>query len=865
MLQALLYQVLAQNPTLLTSFRAAFQKSRKLGHNWTYVLLQEVFITLSSVSNQRTYLTLRLYLISDAPEESESYEGVDRTEVLDFLLQLCSPLPGRNPACIFKVLLISRPASDIETTLRRVSSIRMHEQTKRDIEHIVDAGLSLIIKKLERNLVQDDERSDSDYESSDDIAKTAKTSKIPLQTFSDQGQPQNMNISDLSFVRDYLIQNANGVILWVVLILKDLEQTFNTGFWSLKEIKEMLTRLPRDLEQWYVEMIRRIVQDTEREFQKRNYPKHQRLAKTKLMLSWATFAKRAMTIKEFRDVIAISDIAFQDADRNSQHGAPISVSPVTLLAESRIQDTKQAKKAIAYFCNGLLEVLSSSTSHSLRHRHHRRVDPADLVQLLHRSAKDFLILDERTSPFHLEYYFGAYDIAALSLKYLKLSFPAPDVPLKMRDWTENHFRQFICHLKDRPLIPYILSTLPEHIRISKTDKARTKLVTFLGALDTNRESHAWMFLENWAGQNDLANSRGLSFRQCAEAERFRHQCALVAVELKETAVIKLLIEAGIKDPSDVLVVASKKGDNISVRAILERPSHAGEGITTCEESFSLTVRYGHLSIVQTLLVSGRVQPDLRGKNKESGLHIASEHGYTNILDLLIRAGADIEAEDRNGMRPLHSAASSGELATAQFLVESGANLQPHITKDESGHEGVTPLALAAWRGHTEVLEYFLRKYQEMDDMNILCKSAMIRTDIEVATTLALNARHVDILKMLQKAETLANEKSSLVRKPGAQNQLVEKLIGGNMNPRASVHLLSLAESSTDSPRGSKRFSRVFLSPHEMATTTQENTSNDEESNIAELGSRLVSGVNFHCGIEYAKLTWFRKRLKSGLH
>jgi len=187
------------------------------------------------------------------------------------------------------------------------------------------------------------------------------------------------------------------------------------------------------------------------------------------------------------------------------------------------------------------------------------------------------------------------------------------------------------------------------------------------------------------------------------------------------------------------------------------------------------------------------------------------------------------------------------------LVESGANLQPRIAKNESGHEGVTPLALAASQGHTDVLEYFLGKYQEMDDMDITGKSAMIRTDIEVASKLALNARHVDILKMLQKAETLANEKSKtgIVRKPGAQNQLVEKLIGGNMNPRASVHLLSLAESSTDSPRGSKRFSRAFLSPqvsNELATA-QENTSNDEGSNLAELGSRLVSGVNFHYSIQ----------------
>merc|ERR1712147_569364 len=43
------------------------------------------------------------------------------------------------------------------------------------------------------------------------------------------------------------------------------------------------------------------------------------------------------------------------------------------------------------------------------------------------------------------------------------------------------------------------------------------------------------------------------------------------------------------------------------------------------------------------------------------LMYASQAGYTHIVLRLIKAGAEVNAEEEDGLRPLHFAASAGEL------------------------------------------------------------------------------------------------------------------------------------------------------------------------------------------------------------
>lgn len=57
------------------------------------------------------------------------------------------------------------------------------------------------------------------------------------------------------------------------------------------------------------------------------------------------------------------------------------------------------------------------------------------------------------------------------------------------------------------------------------------------------------------------------------------------------------------------------------------------------------------------------------------LHLAAEASNITIGRLLVNAGANVDAVDKNQESPLHTAASVGSLEFAQFLVENKANPQ----------------------------------------------------------------------------------------------------------------------------------------------------------------------------------------------
>jgi ankyrin repeat protein len=69
----------------------------------------------------------------------------------------------------------------------------------------------------------------------------------------------------------------------------------------------------------------------------------------------------------------------------------------------------------------------------------------------------------------------------------------------------------------------------------------------------------------------------------------------------------------------------------------------------------------------------------------------------------LEQGADIEAQDDQGMTPLHYAAWNGKLEVAKYLIEKGVNKE---AQDESGY---TPFHHAAWNGKLEVVKYLVEK------------------------------------------------------------------------------------------------------------------------------------------------------------
>ncbi|MEL6816466.1 MAG: ankyrin repeat domain-containing protein, partial [Cyanobacteria bacterium J06598_3] len=88
------------------------------------------------------------------------------------------------------------------------------------------------------------------------------------------------------------------------------------------------------------------------------------------------------------------------------------------------------------------------------------------------------------------------------------------------------------------------------------------------------------------------------------------------------------------------------------------------------------------------------------------LNVASERGDFEVVHMLMRAGAYLEATEENGFTALMCAAAAGHLLIVQTLIACGANVN-------ANYYGKTPLMLAARNGHTKVYD-FLYAYMQQD-------------------------------------------------------------------------------------------------------------------------------------------------------
>eukprot|EP00977_Amphora_coffeiformis_P029969 scaffold43795_cov214-Amphora_coffeaeformis.AAC.1 len=92
-----------------------------------------------------------------------------------------------------------------------------------------------------------------------------------------------------------------------------------------------------------------------------------------------------------------------------------------------------------------------------------------------------------------------------------------------------------------------------------------------------------------------------------------------------------------------------------------------------------------------------------------------------IIDLLLRAGARLDARLRNGQTALHVAASRGNVHAVRALLQSNDNTNDEddddddrrhnhflfLTTTTTDRRGWTALHLAAYHGHVDVVQYFL--------------------------------------------------------------------------------------------------------------------------------------------------------------
>lgn len=124
------------------------------------------------------------------------------------------------------------------------------------------------------------------------------------------------------------------------------------------------------------------------------------------------------------------------------------------------------------------------------------------------------------------------------------------------------------------------------------------------------------------------------------------------------------------------------------------------------------------------------------------IHLAAESGHAQIVKLLLQWGADCNAQNGCGGRPLLDAAYWGHEAVVEILLAHGADIN-----DQSDEEESTALLGAASRGHKETVEILLANGAEVNVLDNWTQSPLER---------AIKNGHKDIVELLRQHGAIDN-------------------------------------------------------------------------------------------------------------
>ncbi|KAG8226948.1 hypothetical protein J437_LFUL004666 [Ladona fulva] len=110
---------------------------------------------------------------------------------------------------------------------------------------------------------------------------------------------------------------------------------------------------------------------------------------------------------------------------------------------------------------------------------------------------------------------------------------------------------------------------------------------------------------------------------------------------------------------------------------------------------------GNLARVQRLVTEDNINcRDAQGRNS-TPLHLAAGYNNLEVAEFLLESGADVNAQDKGGLIPLHNASSYGHLDIAALLIKYSTVV------NATDKWGFTPLHEAAQKGRTQLCALLL--------------------------------------------------------------------------------------------------------------------------------------------------------------
>jgi ankyrin repeat protein len=287
-----------------------------------------------------------------------------------------------------------------------------------------------------------------------------------------------------------------------------------------------------------------------------------------------------------------------------------------------------------------------------------------------------------------------------------------------------------------------------------------------------------------------------------------------AVDARDSALTKMLMDAGATSTNRQLEDAIDKGDIGLLHLLLKRSVDIDPDLLT------RMIEHGDLPALEALLQSKMAHPNLdgllakatevnnpgivqylmkRGARPTAGWKKAIADGDVDIVRQFIKSGMDVNQPLDKGETPLHLAAAENRTAVVELLLQSGA--QPNARRKDT----YTPLREAVGSGNIQIVELLLQAGVSIEDTS---------TDQDTPLLLALTWEKNGLARYLIQHRANVNAKGAWRKSPlhyavKMDTALVKMLLDRNANPRTidddgNTPLHVLAGSDAEQPIASMR-------------------------------------------------------------
>lgn len=168
--------------------------------------------------------------------------------------------------------------------------------------------------------------------------------------------------------------------------------------------------------------------------------------------------------------------------------------------------------------------------------------------------------------------------------------------------------------------------------------------------------------------------------------------------------VALNVYADDRPPGTQFAVAIESHDVDKIKALLAAGNSTETPIDYGEHKITPLIKAawdGEAEIVETLLAAGAKVNATATDTGETALMNAVTKGDPAIVNMLIKAGADVKPKNKFGFNAFTQAVAAGKEDLAAILLEAGAKI-------EDGMPGLTPLQFAASAGNISMINFLVK-------------------------------------------------------------------------------------------------------------------------------------------------------------